>query len=389
MNDREESIERRVPFKYVYLHGLVRDDQGQKMSKTRGNVVDPISLIDTYGADALRFSLITAAGTGQDQRLREEKIEAGRNFANKLWNAARFVIMQLDGSQRIAPPSLHERASLPVEDRWALSRLDRLVDDVDRLMESFQLNEAGHRMYDFLWGDYCDWYVEMAKVRLREGGPDPRPVLVHVLETGLRLLHPYMPFVTEEIWQRLRPYRLEDVEALIAAPYPRPDVHWRDDGAERQTDTLIDIVRAIRNIRSEKRIEAARQVEAVVVTQDAAAFDESASYIKALARVEPLRLAASASDAPSEGVARAVLSHAEVIVPLEGATDASAERPRIEKEIAETETYIKRLDAKLSNDQFRSKAPPDVVAAEEERRRDARSKLDGLQRALGELKELQ
>jgi valyl-tRNA synthetase len=428
-----DRIEERIPFRYVYLHGLVRDDQGQKMSKTKGNVVDPLVLVDRYGADALRFAVITGAGTGQDQRLRGQKVEAGRNFANKLWNAARFVVMQLDPDAKLAPPSPAGRDALPAEDRWVLSRLDRLTEDVDRLLNDFQLNEAAQRCYDFLWGDYCDWYVEMAKVRLRadaiegqasawrhpeqgdalgrqaapveapggagerprplpalsgvEGTPDPRPILVHVLQTGLRLLHPIMPFVTEELYQRLRPHLADATSGmLITAPFPQKDTRWRDADAERQVDAVIDLVRAIRNIRSEKRIEPARYIEAFVVATDGRAqIEAGAPYIEALARVRPLRVVSDAAEAPREDVATAVLPHAQAIVPLAGLVDASGERARLEKEIADVEKYIERLKAKLENEQFRARAPRDVVAAEEARLTDALSRLEGLQRALGEL----
>ncbi|MCH8816103.1 MAG: class I tRNA ligase family protein, partial [Chloroflexi bacterium] len=326
----------------------------------------------------------------QDQRLREEKVEGGRNFANKLWNVARFVIMQLDDSTKLEQPALSDRDSLPAEDRWILSKLDRLTSDVDRLVRDFQLNEAGHHMYDFLWGDYCDWYVEMAKVRLRDPRPqtpDPRPVLVHVLETGLRLLHPYMPYVTEELWQRLRTYMAQPpAEMLIAAPYPQHDEAWRDAEAERQLDGVIDVVRAIRNIRSEKLIEPARHIEAYVVTNDGRpAVEAGAAYIEALARVQPLHIVSQASDAPREGVATAVLPHAQVVVPLADLLDTGAERDRLSKEIEEAEAYLRRLEGKLSNEQFRSKAPREVVAAEEERRDATQTRLEGLRGALAEL----
>ncbi|OGO51874.1 MAG: valine--tRNA ligase [Chloroflexi bacterium RBG_16_68_14] len=403
MEGLRDDVSKRIPFRYVYLHGMVRDEHGQKMSKTKGNVVDPIVLVEKYGADALRFNLITAGGTGQDQRLWEEKVEAARNFANKLWNAARFVIMKLDAGTKVEPPSLAERERLPAEDRWILSRLDHLVADVDQLLRDFQLNEAGHRMYDFLWSEYCDWYVEMAKVRLREQGTgnkeqgwsDPQPVLVHVLETGLRLLHPYMPFLTEELWQRLRPYLAEvPYEALIVAPYPRSEPAWQDAEAERQVEGVIDVVRAIRNIRSEKRVEPARYIEAYVVANDSAAgsgqgtrsaIEAGAPYIEALARVRPLHIVSQASEAPREGVATAVLPHAQAVVPLAELMDAEAERARLCKEMEEVETYLQRIEAKLSNEQFRARAPREIVAAEEERRAAAQTRLEGLRRALEEL----
>jgi valyl-tRNA synthetase len=406
MDGRRASVEQRIPFRHVYLHGLVRDDQGQKMSKTRGNTVDPLLLVEKYGADALRFFIVTSAGAGNDQRLREDKVESARNFANKLWNAARFVVMQLDPSSPVPPLAPADRAALPAEDRWVLSRLDRLVEEVDQLLGDFQLNEAGHRIYDFLWGDYCDWYVEMAKVRLRqepgtgnqqlgrgEAGPrpatrDPRPVLVHVLETGLRLLHPFMPFVTEELWQRLRPYLAAlSADALIVAPWPASDPAWRDPDAERDVNGVIDVVRAIRNIRSEKRVEASRQIEAYVVAADSVrtAVEAGSAHIEALARVRPLRIVSDPAEAPREGVATAVLPHAQAVVPLAGLLDASAERARLEKEIAEAEAYLRRVDAKLANEQFHARAPKEIVAAEEERRADANARLEGLRRALGEL----
>ena len=386
MEELRDKVEDRIPFKFVYLHGMVRDDKGAKMSKTKGNVVDPIGLIEKYGTDALRFNLITGGATGQDQRLWEEKVEAGRNFANKLWNASRFVIMQLGGADERGTLSVAERESLPVEDRWVLSKLDRLVDEVDQLLGDFQLNEAGRRCYEFLWGDYCDWYLEMAKIRLRAGDQTPLTVLAHVLETGLRLLHPFMPFVTEELWQRLQDEtREEGPAALIVAKFPQPDPAWRDEAAERDVDGMIEIVRAIRNIRSERKVEAAKFIEAFVVADDESSVAAGAAYIEALARIRPLKIVANAADAPREGVATAVLSHAVAVVPLAGLLDIGEERDRLGKEIEETEAYVKRLDDKLSKEQFRAKAPADVVAAEQGRRDEAQSKLDGLQRALGEL----
>ncbi len=387
MDGLRDRIEDRIPFRYVYLHGMVRDEHAQKMSKTKGNVVDPIDLVEKYGTDALRFNLVTASGTGQDQRLWEEKVEAGRNFANKLWNVTRFVVMQLDGSAEIEVPSLSGRDELPVEDRWILSRLDRLVGEVDQLLREFQLNEAGHRIYDFLWGEYCDWYVEMAKVRLNQGGASPLPVLVHVLETGLRLLHPYMPFVTEELWQRLRPFMAQpNSEALIVAPYPQADPAWWDEEAERQTESVIEVIRAIRNIRSEKRVEPTHEVEAYVVTDESRpAIEAGSPYIEALARVQTLHLVSEAGGAPREGVATAVLSNAQVIVPLAGLLDVDKERARLSREIEEAEKYLQRLDGKLSNEQFRTKAPREVVAAEEDRRTETQARLEGLRRALAEL----
>ncbi len=444
MEDLRPDISKRIPFRYVYLHGMVRDEQGAKMSKTKGNVCDPLVLTDQYGTDALRFNLITGGGTGQDQRLWEEKVEAGRNFANKLWNAARFVILQLDSSTKIAPPSPGDRASLPVEDRWILSRLDRLVADCDQLMTGFQLNEAAQRLYEFLWSEYCDWYVEMAKVRLREGqgpgakrqGADPRPALVHVLETGLRLLHPYMPYVTEELWQRLRPYIADPPsDALIVAPFPQSAGDWRDPRAELQMEIVRDLIVSLRDLRSVHKVPAPVSLPRVRVAPDATTVQILPKFLSVLPGYEETTLAKLAAewkgdrtfvgDALQAGIPFIrSLARAEVVEVVDGflldkmqvelglresepadelpevafgsigvegrvalpvTRDAAAERSRLEREIGETEQYLRRVETKLSNEQFRSKAPANVVAAEEERRAAAHTRIEGLRRALGEL----
>ena len=215
-----------IPFEWVYFHGTVRDDQGQRMSKSKGNGVDPELLIDRYGSDALRFKLVTAGGTGNDQRLEEPRMEAARNFANKLWNASRFVLSLPRARASASPRSTRRSArSLPAEDRWILSRLERLVANADRLMERFELGEAGREMEEFLWDEFCDWYLEIAKIRLRNNDEaSPLPVLVHVLDTCLRLLHPYMPYVTEEIWSGSGDLRATSPKApadlLMTAAYP-------------------------------------------------------------------------------------------------------------------------------------------------------------------------
>jgi len=294
--------------------------------------------------------------------------------------------MQLEDSNNVGELSLVDRESMPLEDRWVLSKLDRLVGDVHQLLTDFQLNEAARHIYDFLWGDYCDWYLEMAKVRLRDGDRTPLPVLAHVLETGLRLLHPFMPFVTEEVWQRLRVATAEETTlSLMTAEFPASNTEWSDQAAERAVDGMIDLVRAIRNIRSERKVEPAQFIEAYVVAPGESGLNAGATYIEALARVRPLTIVADAADAPSEGVATAVLPHAQAVVPLAGLVDTDAERERLTKEIEETEAYLKRVDGKLSNEQFRSRAPADIVSAEEGRRDEAQAKLDGLRRALTEL----
>ncbi|MFC1901380.1 valine--tRNA ligase [Chloroflexota bacterium] len=249
-----------IPFHTVYLHGLIRDDKGEKMSKTRGNVVDPLIMMEEYGTDALRFALTTGTSPGNDSRLSTSKIEASRNFANKLWNATRFVVRSLevgaDCDREI------KRGALPLEDRWMLSRLSRTVAGVTGLMEDFQFGETQRQIHDFLWGEYCDWYIEFAKVRLSAGDNSPLPVLMSVLETSLRLLHPYMPFITEELWQHLKKYiTWMDTESIMVAAYPEADGTALDPEAEDGMEAIIEIIRSIRNVRAEKKVESGRWVE--------------------------------------------------------------------------------------------------------------------------------
>ncbi len=250
-----------VPFQTVYLHGLIRDERGDKMSKVKGNVLNPLELMQEYGTDALRFALSTGTSPGNDLRLTSQKLEAGRNFANKLWNATRFVVRTMEADpQGIGPTS----QPLPLTDRWILSRLNRVIDSVDSLLEDFQFGEAERQIHDFLWGEYCDWYIEIAKIR---GAPSPLPTLIHVLEAALRLLHPFMPFITEELWQNLQ-RRLPGGGfrggSIMIAPYPIADAAAIDPEAERGMEAIIDIIRGVRNTRAQYKVEPARRIEALV-----------------------------------------------------------------------------------------------------------------------------
>jgi len=376
-----------VPFRTVCLHGLIRDHDGRKMTKSLGNVVDPIEVLERYGTDALRFVLATGGGPGNDMRISDERLEGGRNFANKLWNAARFVISSL-GDAAVEPPSLAQREAMPLEDRWIMSRLHRTTAEVEKLLGDFQVGEAGRRLHDFFWGEFCDWYIEMAKVRLKEGDGSPLPVLAHVLDASLRLLHPFMPFVTEEVWQNLRPHvPSPEAEALIVAPWPQADERWHDDEAEGQAGLVLDVIRAIRNVRAERGVEPARFVEAYVVVAPASqgAAEASRPVIEALARARPLHIVDGAGAAPREDVVAVILQGAEVILPLAGMLDVEAERARLRGQAAEAESEVQRLEAKLANEQFRSRAPQEIVAKEEGKRAAARARLEGLQARLREL----
>jgi valyl-tRNA synthetase len=377
-----------IPYSVVYLHGTVRNEHGQRMSKSLGTGVDPLEVVEKFGADALRYTLITSSGPGNDMRLSEQRVEAGRNFANKLWNAARFVISMIgDGTVRL--PETMPPPGSPLEDRWILSRVEGLARSVDEQMRKFELGEAARQVYDFVWGEFADWYIEIAKVRVRadsQSGPSPLPVLAYVLERCLRLLHPVMPFVTEEIWQSLAA-KIEglDDEALIVAPFPRGESSYADPNAEREMELLIDIVRAVRNIRAEKKVEPGRFIEAYVASTGARDVIEAGrAYVEMLARVRPLYVVADVAGAPRDQVATAVLEGATAIVPLTGLFDVEAERARLGKLIADAEAEAGRIEAKLNNAQFRAKAPAKIIATEEERLAAARARLDGLRASLGE-----
>ena len=255
------------PFHTVYLHGLIRDANGAKMSKSRGNAMDPLLLVDQYGTDALRFALTTGTSPGNDLRLTDGKLEASRNFANKLWNASRFVLVSLEGG---GAANGHASPMTPThrEDRWIVSRLNRVADAVNSYLEHFELGEAQRELYDFIWHEYCDWYIELAKLRLRSNeGESPLPVLAHVLEQTLRLLHPFMPFITEEIWQRLKPHvnGAGDLpESIMVSEYPKADSSAFDTASEAEMGLVQDIIAQVRNYRAEEKIPAGQQVDAIV-----------------------------------------------------------------------------------------------------------------------------
>jgi valyl-tRNA synthetase len=362
------------------------------MSKSLGTGVDPLVVVEQFGADALRYALITASGPGNDLKVSMQRVEMSRNFANKLWNATRFVLSMI-GEGTVTLPARAPGRDVPVEDRWILSRLGELERSVDSLMRRFELGEAARQVYEFVWNEFCDWYIEIAKVRVRGAeaghsrGPSPLPVLACVLDRSLRLLHPTMPFVTEELWQGLQ-QKVDGAheEALIVATFPQGEDQYRDTDAEGQVESLIEVVRAVRNIRAEKNVQPGQFIEAFVVADDARPTIESGKpYIEALARVRPLHVVGATAEAPREQVATAVLEGVTVVVPLRGLFDVAAERTRLEKQIADAEAEAGRIEAKLENEGFRSKAPQAVVAAEQDRLTATRARLDGLRASMAEL----
>ncbi|UCF62056.1 MAG: valine--tRNA ligase [Anaerolineaceae bacterium] len=371
------------PFNTIYLHGLVRDEQGRKMSKTIGNVIDPLEVMDEFGTDALRFTLLTGSTPGNDMNLSLQRVAANRNFANKLWNAGRLVLMALDK----APIEPKDSPEPTMVDRWVEARLNGLLRDVDRLFTNHQYSEAGRQIYEFFWGEYADWYLEIAKLQLEEGGDRAwltAWTMASVLDTCLRLLHPFTPYVTEELWGILKSvcqdqpsrYAPEDgwEEALIVAQWPEPLTKVLDeDQIVERFSVIMDLVRAIRNLRSERSVEPARQISAIIVGGELTdLLKSSQKAIAVLAKLDPeqVHIHPSLAEAPPESVPL-VVGPIEAYLPLAGLVDLAAERARLTKELDELNEQIKRIGELLSGP-FSDRAPKEVVQKE-------RKKLASLQ----------
>jgi len=374
----------KIPFHTVYLHGLIRDENGRKMSKSYGNVIDPLGVMDELGTDALRFTLLVGSTPGNDMNLSLKKVEANRNFANKVWNAGRFVISAIDeaGSQEAGKQSLPtSEDAWTLADSWIWARLQNLVRDVERLFQNFQYGEAGRQIYDFLWSEYADWYVEIAKLQLAEGGERAlltARTLAQVLDISLRLLHPFTPFVTEELWGHLRQAVLDSSiadlaqdwpEALIIAswPEPRPEENWENDKVA-EFGLIQNIVRTIRNLRAEKKVKPSRRVPATLVSAShAQALEQQAASIASLAQLDESRLTIRETipDKP-EGNIALIVGPVEIYLPLGGLVDVEEERARLEKDLAEVDSHIRRLESLLASS-FSEKAPAPVVQKEQDK----------------------
>ena len=366
-----------VPFHTVYLHGLIRDEHGRKMSKTYGNVIDPLNVMDELGTDALRFTLLVGSTPGNDMNLAVSKVEANRNFANKVWNAGRFVIAAIS-SQGSA---VSDKAEWTLADSWIWAKLQGLVRDVERLFQNFQYGEAGRQIYEFFWSDFADWYLEIAKGQSSEGGAraySTAETLARVLDMSLRLLHPFTPFVTEELWGHLR-RALKDSplaeltanwpEMLMIATWPeaREEEGWEADKLA-DFELLQEIVRAIRNLRAEKSVAPSRRIAATFVGgTKTSLLNEQVRVIAALAGLDEsqMKMAASLKEKP-EGAAALVIGPVEIYLPLAGMIDLEQEQARLQKELSETESQIARLEKLLASD-FAKKAPEAVVAKEREK----------------------
>ena len=368
------------PFHTVYLHGLVRDDQGRKMSKTIGNVIDPLEVMEKYGTDALRFTLLVGSTPGQDVDLNLEKVAANRNFANKLWNASRFVF----GVLAAAPKDMKGELEWTLADSWIWARAKQLVATANRLFESYQFGEAGRQIYEFFWNEFADWYIEIAKLQIAEGGDrafKTADLLVRVLDISLRLLHPFTPFVTEELWTRLKEAALSHspninpekkgkwADALIVAPWPEPiAIEGREDNVLRDFGIFQDLVRAIRNLRAEKGIKPAQKIAAHIVSQECSELiEQEKAALTALAQLDSRQLTISNSikERP-ENTISLVSGPVEVYFPLSGLTDPAEERARLQRELKDARAQIQRLETLLASD-FANKAPAAVVEKEKAR----------------------
>jgi valyl-tRNA synthetase len=358
------------PFKVVYLHGLIRDEHGKKMSKTAGNVIDPLVVMDEYGADALRFTFLTGATPGNDMNLSVERIASNRNFCNKIWNATRFVVSNTGAAFESGSAVTWNLSGLTMPDRWILSRLNRLIVEVTRLIENYNFGEAGRQLYEFFWSEYADWYIEIAKIRLY--GTDSRAqatarrVLVYVLDRTLRMLHPFIPFVTEAAWQHLP----HDGEALIVADWPTESHTLPDEEAEAHMALLMELIRTIRNIRSEYNVEPGKRIPAhIAAGEHLPVLKKHAEIVAALGRLDEqaLRMEASLPKKPDGCIAQVISGGVEVHLPLAGMIDLDAERSRAQKELAQLEGWIAASKAKLNNKGFTEKAPPAVVAKERDK----------------------
>ena len=343
-----------IPFKTVFFHGLIRDAQGRKMSKSLGNGVDPLDIIAEYGADALRFTLVTGNSPGNDMRFSEEKVAASRNFANKIWNAARFILMNIEGKD--IGCALPEK--LYTSDKWILNRFNSVTAAVTENLEKFELGMAVSKLYDFIWDDFCDWYIELAKIRMNgsdaESADSARRVLVWVMSNTLRLLHPFMPYITEEIWQTLP----HEGEALIVAKWPEYDENLAFPAEAADMEKVMAVIRAIRVRRNEMNVPPSKKAHIYIETAQPAPYAEGSEFIARLAYGSAVEIGASFA---VEGAVTAVTDDAKALLPMDDLVDKAAEVARLTKELQNAQKQLDNVNAKLANEKFTSKAPQNVI----------------------------
>ncbi len=346
-----------VPFKHVFIHGLVRDAKGRKMSKSLGNGIDPLEIVDKYGADALRFTLATGNAPGNDMRFSTERVEASRNFANKIWNASRFTLMNLDISENRLPENLR------IEDKWIISKYNRLVREVTENLDKFELGIAVSKLYDFIWDSFCDWYIELVKPRLFDKGTESAEsaqyVLTYVLSNTMKLLHPFMPFITEEIWQHLP----HEGESIMISDFPKYDDSLCFPDAEKDMEMIMSAIGAVRNRRAEMNVQPSKKAKLIVVTDKEDVYSQGTVFFEKLAGASEVEIAKDRKSAPQNAV-NIVVDGAELFLPLAELIDFEKELERLNKEKKDLEAEIKRVEGKLSNQGFIAKAPEKVIAEE-------------------------
>jgi len=375
---------KQAPFHTVLIHGLVRDNLGRKMSKSLGNGIDPLEMIEKYGCDALRMNMVTGNSPGNDMRFYVERCEAMRNFANKLWNASRYVLMNLEEDAQNALPALDK---LEIADKWVLSKLNTLIAEVTENLEKYELGVAVQKIYDFIWDTYCDWYIELTKARLYAEDPQRKQtalqVLVYVLDQVLRLLHPFMPFITEEIWQSLP----HEGEALIAAKWP---VFWEDLSfreEESHMESVMNAIRAIRNRRAEMNVPPSRKAALYVLTSKPQVFLEGEGFIQRLAYADAVTILEREPD-NLDGMLTCATADAKLYIPMGQLVDVAKELERIGKELEKARKNLASLEGKLSNEKFISRAPEAVVNAEREKAQKARDLIASLEQSENAMKRL-
>ena len=346
-----------IPFSGVYIHGTVRDATGTKMSKSLGNIIDPLDIINEFGADALRFSIISITAVGQDVFLSKEKFEMGRNFANKIWNASRLVLMNLDRDKvRVDLCKFYDKSKLELKERWIVSRFYQTLENVGAALDSYKINEAVKLIYEFFWHEFCDWYLELAKSTFSK--EDTQVILYKVLEKSLRMLHPFMPFVTEEIWQRLP----HEGDSIMVATWPHIQKDLIDKKAESDMELIIGVITSIRNIRSTWRIEPKRFIAAYLKSakkESRETLAENEDYIKRLARIEELKIVTK--EKRPEASVIGVFDDVEIYVPLQGVIDYEKEKSKLAKRLEELENRSRDLSGRLKNKKFLQSAPEEVI----------------------------
>lgn len=372
------------PFDDVLIHGLIRDSEGRKMSKSLGNGVDPMDVIDKYGADSLRYFLLTGSTPGQDLRFHWEKVESTWNFANKIWNASRFALMNMEGFNY---DDIDLSGELSIADKWILTRLNHTIEQVTRNTEKYEFGEAGRYLYNFIWDELCDWYIEMAKLPLygddEEKKKTTQSVLAYVLDRTMRLLHPFMPFITEEIWQKLP----HEGESITIASWPEVKEEFHDEAAVKEMERLMAIIKSVRNIRAEVDAPMSRKIEMVISTENAAVADElekNREYLERFCNTETLKISTE-HQVPDKAMT-SIVTGAEIFLPLAGLIDINQEIARLEQELDKWTKEVERVQKKLSNEGFVKKAPENIVEAERRKEKDYLEKQAKVKARLEELK---